>query len=46
MIAEGVNIDKDTAWKMLCVDLNVTKFVARYFPGVLTPHPNENHKMW
>ena len=44
MIAESVNIDKDTAWKILREDLNMKKVCAKMVPRVLTPEQKERRK--
>ncbi|XP_039610931.1 protein GVQW3-like [Polypterus senegalus] len=44
MIAETINIDKDTAWKILREDLNMKKVYAKLVPRVLTPERKECRK--
>jgi hypothetical protein len=42
MIAEMVNIDKETVRQVLREDLNMTKVCAKMVPRLLTPKQKEN----
>jgi hypothetical protein len=44
MIAEMVNIDKETVKQVLHEDLNMTKVCAKMVPRLLTPEQKENRK--
>jgi hypothetical protein len=44
MIAEMVNIDKETVRQVLHEDLNMTKVCAEMVPRLLTPEQKENRK--
>ncbi|XP_066962283.1 protein GVQW3-like [Macrobrachium rosenbergii] len=44
MIAESVNTDKDTAWKILREDLTMKRVCAKMVPRVLTPEQKERRK--
>jgi hypothetical protein len=44
MIAEMVNIDKETVRQVLHEDLNMTKVCAKVVPRLLTPEQKENRK--